>query len=145
MEKLEKIIGVLGGIVTAGVLMFASPNYADAKVTQVEKRSNGTIVRIYDDEVREAVKEEGKAGAYLYPVRFCDKCETYHPDQNRKKVELQFRTKNGRVVDYLPQTKRPTPSESNSNTPSTSQEDEKNARYGAVVEEMLGVPSPYKK
>jgi hypothetical protein len=143
MEKLEKIIGTLGGMITAGVLMFASPNYADAKVinTKTETRRDGTIVRIYDDEV----KEGDTVGAYLYPVRFCEKCDKYHADSKRKKVELQFQTRSGKIVDYLPQTKRPALSENNSNTPSANEEDEKNARYGAVVEEMLGIPSPYKK
>src|SRR3989338_3780087 len=98
MEKLEKIIGSISALIASGVLMFASPNYAEAKVTQVTRRPNGTIARIFND-----TDPEG----YLYPVKFCDKCEKIHSDPNRRKVELQFQTKSGRIVDYLPQTKRP--------------------------------------
>ena len=46
--KLEKLIGNLSGIITASVLMFASPQNAYAKVTQVDRRLNGTIIRVND-------------------------------------------------------------------------------------------------
>lgn len=92
--KLEKIIGSLGAIISAGALVLASPNHAVAKVTQVDRRSNDTIIRIYDDEDPEG---------YLYPVRLCDDCNKYHPDKNRRIVGLAFQTKSGRIVDYPPQ------------------------------------------
>lgn len=91
--RLEKIMDTLGTIISAGALVLAIPDYADAKVTQVDRRRDGTIVRIYDDEDPEG---------YLYPIRFCDKCREYHADMNKRKVELQFQTKSGRIVDYPP-------------------------------------------
>ena len=51
--KLEKITSALSTLIATSALVFASPNYADAKVTQIEKRFNGTIIRIFDDEYQE--------------------------------------------------------------------------------------------
>ncbi len=100
LEKIAKKIGKLAVLGTA--LVLANPDYTDAKVTQIEKRRDGTIVRIYDDEAIEGIRNEGRQGAYLYPIRYCNECGKTHSDENRRKVELQFQTKSGRIVDYLP-------------------------------------------
>jgi hypothetical protein len=96
----------LAVLVLGGVLLGDVGN-ADAKVTRVERRRDGTIVKIYDDEVREAIEEEGKIGAYLQPIKFCNIHNKNHVDINRRKVELGFQTRSGRIVDYLPQIRRP--------------------------------------
>jgi len=89
--KLETITNTFGAIIAAGALVLINPSYADAKVTPIT-RPNGTIIKIIDTEQPERV---------LYPVRFCDECRVYHPDKNKRKVELQFQTKSGKIVDYL--------------------------------------------
>ncbi|MFA5258874.1 MAG: hypothetical protein WC979_05970 [Candidatus Pacearchaeota archaeon] len=89
--KLETITNTFGALIAAGALVFANPGYADAKITPIT-RPNGTIIKIIDTEQPERV---------LYPIIFCDKCRVYHPDKNKRKVELQFQTKSGKIVDYL--------------------------------------------
>jgi len=89
--KLEKIIGPLSALIASSALFFASPDYADAKVTQVERRFNGTITQIFDDEYPES---------YLYPVRSCSNCNGIHRDNHRRKVELLFQAENGKLIDY---------------------------------------------
>ena len=119
MEKLESLAGKLAGVIAAATMIFAIPNYASGKITQIERRRDGTITRIYDDSDPEG---------YLKPVYFCSKCEEYHPDGKRIKPELQFQAKSGRIVDYLPQTRKP-----NNNT--------NNNSYKIDIPDLSGLPT----